>query len=181
MLMDAARSCLLVIDIQERLVAAMDGHRELIDHARWLIEVAGELDVPVVASRQYPKGLGPLVPEIDELVPSSAQVDKLEFSCAASPECREALAGTRRGQIIVTGIETHVCVLQTAIGLRHAGHEVFVVADAVSSRRPADRELALTRMRDHGVEVVNREMVAFEWLGRAGTERFRTVSKQYIR
>lgn len=181
MLMDAERACLLVIDIQQRLAPAIDGHAEIIEQARWLVQVAGELQVPVITSRQYPKGLGPLVAEIDALVPAEAQVDKLEFSCAAAAECRQAINRTGRTQIVIAGIEAHVCVLQSALELRQAGHEVFVVAEAVGSRRPQDRQLALERLRAHGVDVVNREMVAFEWLQRAGTERFRAVSRQYIR
>lgn len=181
MLMEAHRACLLVIDVQEKLAPAVDGHRALIEQAQWLVRVAGELEVPVLASRQYPKGLGPLVPELAALIPESAQIDKVHFSCASAPECRQAISRTGRTQIVIAGMETHVCVLQSALELKHAGHEVFVVSEAVGSRRPEDRELALQRLRAHGVDVVNREMVAFEWLHQAGTEAFRTVSKQYIR
>lgn len=181
MLMDAQRACLLVVDIQEKLAPVIDAHHEVIEHTSWLLGVAGELEVPVIASRQYPKWLGPLVPELGAHIPVSAQIDKLHFSCAAAPECRAAISRSGRTQIVITGVEAHVCVLQSALGLKQAGYEVFVVGEAVSSRRVHDRVLALERLRAHGVDIVNREMVAFEWLQQAGTDKFRTISKRYIR
>lgn len=106
--------------------------------------------------------------------------EKLHFSCVAA-KCLDGLPGSERPQVVVAGTESHVCVLQTVLDLRAQGKEVFVVADAVGSRKPTDKELALARMRGHGVQIVSREMVAFEWLKRAGTDEFRAVSQEFLK
>lgn len=181
MLMDVAKSCLLVVDIQERLVPAIHEGSRVVDNTGWLMDIAGHLDVPVLVSEQYPRGLGHTVASLAERGTDGGVVEKIHFSCAASPECTERLDALDRSQIIVTGIEAHVCVLQSALGLLAQGKEVFVVADAVSSRKASDAELALTRMGREGVRIVSREMVAFEWLHQAGTETFKLISKNYLR
>lgn len=181
MLIDNAESCLLVVDIQERLVPAIHEGDRVVDNAAWLMEIARELGVPTLVSEQYPRGLGPTVERLRDLAPEDGVVEKVHFSCAAAPECRRRLDGLRRRQVVITGIEAHVCVLQTAVGLAEADWSVFVVADAVSSRRAADAELGLARMRASGVEIVCREMVAFEWLHQAGTDQFREISKRFLR
>lgn len=180
MLMNRDKSSLLVVDIQERLLPHMHDWQRLLDNAIWLVKVAQRLQIPVLASEQYPKGIGRTHPDLAALIPSAAIAEKLHFSCAAA-RCLDGLAGSERRQVVITGIESHVCVLQTALELRWQGKEVFVVADAVASREPANRELALARMRAHGVEIVAREMVAFEWLGRAGTDEFRGISADFLR
>lgn len=171
---------LLVIDLQTKLVPALADHEMLLTNALWLLRAAQKIGVPVAASEQYPKGLGPLVPAIRHLLPASAVASKHHFSCVAA-QCLPALPGNDRAQVVVTGAEAHVCVLQTALELLEDGKEVYVVADAVGSRRAHDRAVALTRMRDEGVRVVTREMVVFEWLGEAGTPLFREVSKEFLR
>lgn len=181
MLIECAESCLLVVDIQERLLPAIHEGERVIENTAWLMQIAQELEVPLLVSEQYPKGLGHTVPALQSLTPQGALVEKIHFSCAASPACRERLDALDRKQVVVTGVEAHVCVLQTALGLVSAGQEVFVVADAVSSRRPADATLGLERMRAAGVQIVSREMVAFEWLHRAGTEQFREISRRFLR
>jgi nicotinamidase-related amidase len=180
MLMDRNDSSLLVVDIQERLLPHIDGWQRILENAVWLVRVAQALGVPVMVSEQYPKGLGHTHPEVRQLVPDEAVATKLHFSCAAA-QCLPGLPGSDRRQVIVAGIESHVCVLQTALDLRWQGREVYVVADAVGSRRTGDRELALARLRGHGVEIVSREMVAFEWLKQAGTDEFRTISSTFLR
>ena len=181
MLIESENSLLLVVDVQEKLVPAIHGHEDVVAANRWLIQVAGELEVPVIASEQYPRGLGHTIEEIASLIPRERVYEKVEFSCAGAESCRQALDEMDREQVVLIGIEAHVCVLQTAMGLMAAGRDVFVVADAVGSRRPRDAELALARMGRAGVSVVSREMVAFEWLRRAGTEAFRTISRNYLR
>jgi nicotinamidase-related amidase len=180
MLMNREKSVLLVVDIQERLLPHMHDWQRLLENAAWLIKVAQRLQVPVMASEQYPRGIGPTHPDLAALLPAQAIVEKMHFSCAAA-ECLTRLPGSDRRQVVITGIESHVCVLQTALELRWQGRDVFVVADAVASRDPANRELALARMRGHGIEIVSREMVAFEWLKLAGTDEFREVSKNFLR
>ena len=181
MLIEREASCLLVVDIQERLVPAIHEGERVVDETAWLMRVAGELGVPILLSEQYPKGLGPTVEPLRQLAAPGDIVEKVHFSCAEAPECRRRLDDLDRPQVVIAGIEAHVCVLQTALGLAAAGRIVHVVDGAVSSRRPRDKELGLERMRAGGVQVVSREMVAFEWLGRAGTDTFRRISKQYLR
>jgi nicotinamidase-related amidase len=176
MLLDRQRSCLLLVDLQERLLPAMAEAARVVANSAVLARAAARLGVPVLLSEQYPKGLGRTVPELAALVPQGPAVEKSEFSCAAAPGYRERLAATGRDQLVVAGIEAHVCVLQTALQFREIGYPVFVVADAVSSRKPESVALALARMRDAGAVPVTTEMVLFEWLGRAGTPEFKELS-----
>lgn len=180
MLMDRDASALLVIDIQERLLPHIDDWQRVLENAVWLVRVAQRLEVPVLVSEQYPRGIGRTHEALRQIVPAQAVREKLHFSCVAS-RCLEGVDGIERRQIVVCGIESHVCVLQTVLELRGQDKEVFVVADAVSSRKACDRELALARMRDHGARVVSREMVAFEWLEQAGTAEFREISAGFLR
>jgi len=181
MLMRAETSCLLVVDFQERLMPVIHDADRIVTNGAWLIQIAQRLEVPVLASEQYPKGLGHTVAAIRELLPAEAFMEKLHFSCAADRDCMRRIDALDREQIVVIGAEAHVCVLQTALGLRATGKEVYLVADAVSSRSPRDVELALERMRAEGVRVVSREMVAFEWLHQAATEQFRAISREFLR
>jgi nicotinamidase-related amidase len=180
MLLDAQRSALLIVDLQHRLLPAIHDGEHVLKHCLWLIRLAQRLQVPVVASEQYPKGLGPTVLAIRELLPPEAFVEKTHFSCVAEGCLRSVPAYTRE-QWVVAGTEAHVCVLQTVVDLQAAGKRVFAVADAIGSRDPANRELAIERMRQHGVQIVSREMVAFEWLARAGTDLFREINREFIR
>jgi len=181
MLLSAHRSLLLLVDLQERLLPAIHGHEEVVENARWLLGVARALDVPVLVSEQYPNGLGPTTEALRRELPEGCVMEKTHFSCAAAPSCRERIEETERRQVVIGGVEAHVCALQTAIGLRERGYTACVVAEAVSSRRPADKALALARLRDEGVVVLSREMVAFEWLGDSSHERFREVSREFLR
>jgi nicotinamidase-related amidase len=134
----------------------------------------------VAATEQYPKGLGPLVPKVRKLLPASAIAAKNRFSAVAAG-CLAALPGLDRPQVVVVGAEAHVCVLQTSLELLEDGKEVYVVADALGSRKPADREVAMTRMRDEGIRVVTREMVAFEWVAEAGRPLFREINQEFFK
>lgn len=180
MLMNARDSALLVVDVQERLLPHIHEWQRLLENVAWLVKVAQKLDVPVMASEQYPKGIGKTHPEVAALLPAEAVVEKLHFSCVAS-RCLTPLAAHNRRQIVVCGIESHVCVLQTVLDLKKNGKEVFVVDDAVGSRRPSDKALAIERMRAHGIDVVSREMVAFEWLHEAGTPVFKEISRDFLK
>jgi len=180
MLISAERSVLLLIDLQERLYPAIDEGAQVLEHALWLTRLAQRLSVPVICTEQYPQGLGPTVPALRALLPDSAMVEKVHFSAVSEGGIFDAPGGDR-AQFVVAGTEAHVCVLQTVIGLLDSGHRVFVVDEAVGSRRPSDKALALERMRGHGADIVSREMVAFEWLRQAGSETFRQVSREFIR
>lgn len=180
MLMNRDQSVLLVVDIQERLLPHINEGQAVLDNAVWLVKVAQRLGVPVMVSEQYPKGIGPTVAVLRGLTFPEGVAEKLHFSCVAA-KCLDRLPGCERPQVVVAGTESHVCVLQTVLDLRAQGREVFVVADAVGSRRPSDKALALERMRSHGVQIVSREMVAFEWLKQAGTDEFRSISREFLK
>jgi nicotinamidase-related amidase len=177
MLIERDRSCLLVVDVQEKLAPAMADPAEVIRNAGILMQAAARLRIPLLVSEQYPQGLGSTVPELRALAPEPARVAKLSFSCAADPALQQRVRETQRSLIVIAGLEAHVCVLQSALGFRRAGHDVVVVADAISSRAPANREAALQRLRENGVEVATTEMVVFEWLGQAGTPEFKELSR----
>jgi nicotinamidase-related amidase len=170
-LIRASDSSLVVVDIQERLAAAMPSRDAVLRAAGILLEAASRLDIPVLVSEQYPKGLGPTVAELSGRLPEGAvRIEKTSFSaCGALPLVRP--------QVVLAGMEAHVCVLQTALELAAAGREVFVVADAVCSRTEANCSNALARMQAAGIVVTNTESVLFEWLRDAAHEQFRAISK----
>jgi nicotinamidase-related amidase len=180
MLIAADRSRLLVVDVQERLLPAIHEHQRLLENVLWLIRAARRLGVPVAAVEQYPQGLGGTVRAVRDLLPDDALAQKVRFSAVAA-RCLGDLPGADRTQVILVGIETHVCLLQTALDLIGDGRQVYVVADAVGSRRPGDRDLALARMRQEGARIVSREMVVFEWLREAGTALFREINRELLR
>jgi isochorismate hydrolase len=180
MLIDARRSQLLVVDLQEKLVPAIHDRERVVANVVWLVRVAQRMGVPVAAVEQYAKGLGPTLQRVRDLLPEAAIGQKNRFSAVGS-ECLARLPGADRAQTVVAGIEAHVCLLQTALELLEAGREVYVVGDAVGSRRETDRELALARLRQEGARVVSREMVAFEWLGAGGTPLFREINREFFR
>jgi isochorismate hydrolase len=177
-LCDAAASLLLVVDIQQRLGDAMPGkvlHRVL-QNAMLLARSAGMLDVPVFQTEQYPQGLGATHASVAAALPQGTRVfEKLSFSCCAADGFLAAVQQTRRHQAIIVGMEAHVCVLQTALGLASAGLGVFVVEDAICSRRLENYQNALDRLRQSGVTVVSAESVVYEWLASAGHEQFKAV------
>lgn len=177
MLIERDKSCLLVVDIQEKLVPAVAEPAGVIRNSGILMQAAARLGVPTILSEQYPQGLGPTVPELRALAPDSARLSKISFSCAGDEGLNKKLREIGRPQLVVCGMETHVCVLQTALGYQGVGYRTFVVADAVSSRAPANREMGLRRMAENGVELVTTEMVVFEWLAKAGTAEFKELSK----
>ena len=180
MLMSAENSSLLVIDVQDRLLRHVHGWQALLTNVIWLVRVAKRMGVPVMATEQYPKGLGHTTPELAKELPENAVAGKVHFSCAAA-QCLPGLQGNERTQVVICGMESHVCVQQTALELRWQGKDVYVVGDSVGSRNPDDKAFALERMRGHGIEIVSREMVAFEWLRQAGTPLFKEISLEFLR
>lgn len=182
MLLSAQRSILVVVDEQERLLPAIHDSERVVRNTGILLDAAAALGVPVLVSEQYPRGLGGTVPAVRErlavrALADVAVVEKMHFSCAEEPAFLERLAAFGRSQIVLVGTEAHVCVLQTALGLVDKGFGgVVLVADAVSSRTPANAERAIARMERAGAEIVTTEMVVFEWLHRAGTPEFKSVS-----
>jgi len=175
MLISRDHSLLLVIDIQEKLAPAINHGEVAIKNNQRLLEAARLLALPSFISEQYVKGLGPSIAAIKNVAVDAIYFEKTYFSCTRQPGVLETLKAKGRQQIIVTGMETHVCVLQTALGLRGAGFDVFLVADATASRSAESRSIAIERMRDAGVHIVTTEMVLFEWLEQACSTDFRTL------
>jgi nicotinamidase-related amidase len=168
---------LLVVDVQERLFKAMpqDGQAPLVKNLEILVKAARRLDVPVVASEQYPKGLGPTLPALREMLPA-APLEKLEFSCERNPKIAAAISQSGRRQVVVAGMETHVCVFQTVRDLTRQGFQVFVPRDAVISRTPDNRAAGLALCEKAGAVLTSTEAAVFDLLGSAGTPEFKELS-----
>jgi nicotinamidase-related amidase len=181
--LEATRMALLIVDFQERLAAAMAPGEIAACESQivMLLELARRLKIPVVVSEQYPKGLGPTVGglqvALNEPGLSVHRFEKLAFGCADVPEFVELYHRLGRQQWVVVGMETHVCVYQTARGLRALGAAVHVPADAVASRSPANVRIGLSLIERMGCVVTSTETVAFDALGRAGTDDFRAISR----
>jgi len=172
----AERNVLLVVDVQVRLTPHIHEAAAVVAACGTLLRGAAIFGVPALACEQYPQGLGCTAPELAALLAPEAIYPKLTFSAASDPHLRARPDARPDEAVVICGIEAHVCVLQTALELRAAGREVFVVADAIGSRHPASVELALPRLRQTGVHVVSVEMILFEWAGAAGTEAFRAMA-----
>jgi nicotinamidase-related amidase len=173
MRLDRGASFLLVIDVQEKLAPHVEGHERLIARAGALVRAAKLLGVPVLASEHCAERIGRTVPMLRSLVGDDAIVGKVHFSCADEPGCLARFNALGRRQVVIAGIEAHVCVMQTALGLRERGYEPFLVEDAVGSQRPEDRAAGLQRMSAAGCSSATTEMAIFEWLHRADDARFR--------
>jgi nicotinamidase-related amidase len=163
-------SALLLVDFQSRLMPAIDGGAAVVANARRLIDAARMLDIPLLITEQNAKGLGPT---LAELLPDShsAVFHKTSFDACRMPGFLDRLPD--RPDLVIAGCETHVCVLQSALGLIDAGRRVWLVRDAVGSRRAESKETAIRRLERHGAEIVTTEMVIFEWLETAGHPHFR--------
>jgi nicotinamidase-related amidase len=175
MLLERTKSLLLLVDMQERLVPAMVDAGDVTGRCGVLLRGAHELGVPILATEQYPKGLGPTLPAFAGLL--SGRLEKLEFSAYANAAIREELKRTGQTQLVLAGVEAHVCVLQTGLDLIDAGYRVFVAADCVSSRRAESREVALHRLARAGATLITGEMALFEWLRSADAPEFRAISQ----
>jgi nicotinamidase-related amidase len=178
-LLSAENSLLVVVDLQPRLSAAMpepDAELKTVNAGK-LVEAAGLLDIPVLVTEQYPKGLGSTAASVVEKLPETAQVfEKTGFSCCAAKGFTQALQDSRRKQIVLVGQETHVCVLQTALELLHEGYQIHVVMDAVCSRKTEHKHYALQRMQYQGAIITNYESVLFEWLRDSTHPHFKHLS-----
>src|SRR5215467_9617963 len=172
--MSAADTGLLVIDVQDKLLPKIPGAEALTLNIAFLIDAARLLDMPVQATEQYPRGLGPTVPDLARRLPE--RPDKTAFSCCAIPSIVETFRRAARPKVVLAGIEAHVCVMHTALDLLALGFRVYVAADAVASRYPIDREFALRRLEQAGAILTTAEACVFEWLGGSRHPRFREVS-----
>jgi nicotinamidase-related amidase len=176
MLLSVGESLLLVVDTQASLMPKIIDTDRVTAVTNRLVSVARELEVPILVTEHYPEGLKPTIPEIAKhLAGDYKPLLKRIFSCYGSNEIREALEETNRSTIVMVGIETHICILQTAMQCKEAGYHVCVVADGVGSRSKLDHDVAIERMLLDGIELVTWEMVAYEWMRRADTEEFKRV------
>jgi nicotinamidase-related amidase len=175
-LLDLDNTVLVAIDFQERLFPAMHDKERLLKQVVRLIRGAGVLEVPVILTEQYPKGLGPTLPEIAGLLPDVKPVEKTCFSCCDAESFRTALDGLNRKQVLICGIEAHICVYQTAVALLRAGYEVQVVADCISSRNPENKAVSLIKMNALGIPPTTMEMALFELLKVASGDKFKQIS-----
>jgi nicotinamidase-related amidase len=173
------KAVLVVIDVQEKLCVAMDEGvlKQLVKNIGILLDSAAELNIPVLVTEQYVKGLGATLPELKEKGTAAACSEKMTFSCCGSTEFVDALKATGRTQVIISGMETHVCVLQTVIELREAGLDVHVVKDAVMSRSKQNWQTAIQAMTLAGAVPTCTESVVFQLLKVAGTDEFKKLSK----
>lgn len=180
MLLDASKSQLLIVDVQERLAPVIAGIDGVLARIGLMIAGARQLGVPVTVAQQNPRGLGATVETIRAALPNEAVTfDKLTFSCLRDDAIAThllGLAGSGRSHLVVVGIETHICVLQSALDAAQRGLSPAVVADATGSRRDDARDLALSRLRHAGITVLDTEMALFEWLGAAGTTDFKAIA-----
>jgi len=175
---EASQSQVIVIDIQTKLGEVMPAKvlTRVVENTRLLLNAAQKLAIPVLATQQYPAGLGPMVPEIAQRLPDYAsRFEKTCFACTGVDAFLGELQKIARPQVILTGMEAHVCVLQTAMDLRQRGYQVFVVGDAICSRRLENYQNALERMQQCGIVVTGAESVIFEWLGDARHEHFKEI------
>lgn len=178
----ASDSILVVVDVQRRLVDAMpSGTRErVIDQIDILLQAMETLKIPAIVTEQYPKGLGETEPRLMEKLSDAPLIEKTTFSCAQATGFLNTVHGMQRQQIVLVGMETHICILQTALDLQAQGYQVFVVEDAVSSRTKPNQYNALQRLRQAGVIVTNVESVLFEWMGDASHPEFKNLAKLIV-
>jgi nicotinamidase-related amidase len=175
LLVDASRSLLLFIDLQTKLAPAIDLAEACLSRCQMLLVAARKLDIPVLATEHCSNSVGPTVPALANGLDPSEIIEKRHFNAVLEPSLAKALAGHSRRMVVVAGMEAHVCVLQTVLGLKGAGYTPVVVADAIGSRESSSRELAISRMRHQGVDIANAEMVLFEWLEVGDSDAFKDL------
>lgn len=182
-LVNADRSQLLVVNVQDNLVRAMPktDRDAMVSNINRLTQTARLLGIPTLLSEHYSQGLGETIPEVRQYLPLTIEAkNKYTFSCCTAPGFEEELEQYKeRKQIVIVGLEAHICVLQTAAGLRQWGYQVFVVQDAICSRSAENRSNAIKRMRAGGVSISCAESVAFEWVGNAEHPHFKEISQLF--
>lgn len=180
--LDRSQACLAVIDVQERLAAVMPHRERVVARTKLLIRAAVITGIPVVVTRQYPQGLGPIEGALIAAIEAARAadhdvvlVDKMTFDCFAEPAFVDAICASGRRQLVLAGMETHICVTQTALSGLGEGFDVHVVADASCSREDESHLLALARLGTAGAVVTTAESAAYELVGRAGTDEFKAL------
>ena len=167
----------VVVDIQERLFPHINDHEQLEKNTKILVQGLKALDVPVLVTEQYKKGLGNTIEGIEALVKDDPHFEKMAFSCCGEPSFMEAIETSSKRVVILAGMEAHICMLQTAIDLKERGFTPVIVEDCVSSRTEANKNIALKRFRHEGVIITSYESILFELCRVAGSDAFKTISK----
>ena len=175
-ILDTGNSVLVVIDIQDRLFRVMHDKERLLQNVTKLVRGVRALEIPVILTEQYPAGLGPTVPEIAQLLPDIKPVEKVRFDCCDEERFRQELESLKRQQVLIAGIEAHICVYQTAMALLNRGYEVQVVVNCVASREVENKEVCLTRLNSAGVSLTTMEMALFELLKVGRGDKFKQIS-----
>jgi nicotinamidase-related amidase len=170
-------TALVVIDLQEKLVPAIHGHKEVLENTKKLLHLAKTLHLKTLVTTQYRKGLGETVPEIQALLDGIAPLDKVCFGCLGDDPFRTAVAEAvpPGSALLLAGVESHICVMQSALGALHQGYDVHVVSDAISSRSPANHAFGIERMRDAGAVITSTEMAIYELLGNSSRPEFKQM------
>ena len=178
MLLDSSKLTLIFIDIQEKLLPKIFNNKEIMKNCQKIIEVSNYLKIPTIMSEQYPKGLGNTVKPINDLLIKGdfEKFEKSSFSCFGSAEFSDYFFKQKKTQVILCGIEAHICVLQTAYDLIFQGIEVYLINEAIGSRKNLDKSLALERMQKWGINVINFEMFAFELIKDSNHKHFKEIS-----
>lgn len=176
-MLDIEKCSLVVVDVQGRLAQLMYGREAVFTNIQILIKAAKILDIPIVWCQQVPDSLGPTVPEIAELLSDTEPINKASFSCCGDERFISRLNSLDRRQVLLCGIESHVCIYQTAVDLRSRGYEVSVAADAVSSRTLENKQIGLERLRAEGASLSSTEMALFELLKTAEHPQFKQIAK----
>ena len=170
------RTALVVVDLQEKLLPAVASRDRILRNSVLLLKLADILGLPVLLTTQYSRGLGPTVPEVLEAAPAAVPLDKVSFGCFGSPEFLDRLKGLgARDQLVVAGIESHICIAQTVLGALERGYAVHVASDAVGSRSEENRAVGLGRMERAGALVSSTEMAIYELLGRSDGSAFKKM------
>ncbi|MFI4918123.1 MAG: isochorismatase family protein [Legionellales bacterium] len=180
MLLNKEDSILLLVDVQEKFIPTLLDGAHLIARCEWLLKLAKRMAVPILASEQYPKGLGATLAQLSAYFEGTECIEKVHFSCMQEPRYVTRLREFNKNQLIITGIEAHVCVLQTALEMQAADFDVFVVVDAVTSRHAVDLSYGLKRMQQAGIHLITSEMVFFEWLRTAGSLDFKALAGEFL-
>jgi len=168
-------SLLIIVDIQDKLARTMPELERVVRNTGKLLHAARRLQVPVMVTEQYPDGLGRTLPELESLLINTEPISKMTFSCCGDSRFTDALAIENRSSILLAGMETHICVIQTALDLKSRGYTVGVILDAVCSYNRRDMNTAVMRMRDEGVVMLTTEMIIYELMQRAGTDDFKAL------
>ena len=166
---------LIVVDVQDKLAKTMKARDKVVRNISKLTKTAQQLQIPVIVTEQYPKGLGRTLPELDNILINTEPIEKVSFSCCMEERFMNALAIENRSHILLTGMEAHICVMQTALDLINSNYIAGIVQDAVCSYNQNDMDVALLRLHNSGVLLTTTEMVIYELLRKAGTEDFKAL------